>query len=182
MSIVKKILLVAFLIVGSYWIFAKPIKGNGKVTFLSQAPQETIEAKSDQLRGVVDWDKSSFYFTIDIQSFMGFNSPMQRIHFNENYMESATYANATFSGKIIESVNVNNLKKQTIRAKGKMNIHGVAREVIIPVTIYPANGKINCDADFNVMLQDYNIKIPRIVNRKLSPKIQVNVTFSTNIP
>src|SRR5258706_14622796 len=64
---------------------------NGKISFKSEAPLELIRASSDQLIGLLDNDKKNFSFKINIRSFQGFNSPLQKEHFNENYLESDKY-------------------------------------------------------------------------------------------
>lgn len=147
----------------------------GSVTFVSYAPNETIEAKSKDLKGAVDWKTSRFAFAVSIQSFMGFNSRLQREHFNENYMESSKFPKATFSGKIIETVNTSTLKTQQVRAKGKLTIHGVSKEVTIPVKLTKSGTKVLANSQFKVKLADYSISIPRIVSKKLSDNIDVEV-------
>lgn len=101
----------------------KTIKG--EAYFKSDASLELIEAKSKKLRGVINAAKRTFAFSIPIQSFKGFNSALQRVHFNENYLESDAYANATFSGKIIEKIDFTKDGVYTVRAKGKLKIHNV---------------------------------------------------------
>jgi hypothetical protein len=39
-----------------------------------------------------------------MQTFEGFNSALQREHFNENYIESNRFPDASFNGKIIEDI------------------------------------------------------------------------------
>jgi len=75
---------------------------NGTITFRSEAPLELINASSDQLIGAIDIDKKNFTFKILMRSFQGFNSPLQKEHFNENYVESDKFPDASFKGKIIE--------------------------------------------------------------------------------
>ena len=59
---------------------------HGKVSFLSEAPLELIKAASDKLKGAIDKTQNTFAFAVDIHSFKGFNSDLQREHFHENYM------------------------------------------------------------------------------------------------
>jgi len=145
------------------------------VRFHSEAQQELIKASSGKLIGVVDKEKRIFLFKIGIASFAGFNSPVQKEHFNENYMESDRYPLATYSGKIIEEVDLSKDGKYNIRAKGKLTIHGVERQRIIKCQVTCKGGIISVQSDFTVMLADHNIKIPRIVSDKLSPEINVSV-------
>ncbi len=147
----------------------------GMVHFSSTAPLELISADSKDLRGVLDVRKKTFAFKIPIVSFRGFNSPLQREHFNENYMESEIYPDATFRGKIIEDVTLEKDGEYKVRAKGKLRIHNIEQERIITVMIKTNSSKLNFHSDFTVSLIDHNIKIPRVVYDKLAPDIQVQV-------
>jgi hypothetical protein len=79
----------------------------GNVEFTSDAPLELIQAKSDQVTGLIKTSDRSFAFRAMINSFEGFNSSLQKTHFNENYMESAKYPYTVFEGKIIEEIDFN---------------------------------------------------------------------------
>jgi hypothetical protein len=148
---------------------------NGIIRFHSDAPQELIRASSTQLQGAIDVKKKTFAFRIGISSFLGFNSPLQREHFNENYMETEVFPEATYLGKIIEDIDLTKDGEYVVRAKGKLKIHGVEQERIIRSTIISKNGKLSIQSGFVVFLADHNIKIPRVVYNKLSPEINVSV-------
>lgn len=148
---------------------------NGKVSFKSDAPLEVIKAKSTRLRGVIDTAKQSFAWTVDIKTFEGFNSPLQREHFNENYMESKKFPKASFTGKIIEDIDFQKNGTYSVRAKGKLNIHGVEQERIIKSQLDVSGDKIRVQAAFNVPLADHNITIPKIVYQKIAEEIAVTV-------
>jgi hypothetical protein len=150
---------------------------SGTIRFHSDAPLEMIRAASKNLVGAVDVSKRTFLFRISITSFQGFNSPRQKEHFNENYMESDLHPLASYSGKIIEDVDFTKDGEYNIRAKGKFTIHGVERQRIIKCHIICRNGTITVQSDFIVLLADHNIKIPRIVSDKLSPEINVSVNL-----
>lgn len=152
---------------------------NSKITFNSEAPKELISAETGELKGLVDLNKKAFAFRIGITSFQGFNSPLQREHFNENYMESNIFPEATFTGKIIEDVDLSKDGIYGIRAKGKLKIHGVEKERIIKALVTVKNGNIDIRSTFTVLLSDHNIKIPRVVSEKLAPEI--NVTLSADL-
>lgn len=151
---------------------------DGNVRFHSNAPQELIRAESNKLRGAIDLDRNTFAFRVRMNTFEGFNSPLQQEHFNENYMESNIFPEALFSGKIIEDVDLRREGNYRVRAKGKMQIHGFAQECIVYAHVLSAKNKIDIQADFVVTLADYNIKIPRLVYDKLAPQINVAVQAS----
>lgn len=148
----------------------------GKVDFRSDAPLELITASSKDLKGKIDVEKRQFAFSVKMNSFMGFNSPLQREHFNENYVESDVFPDASFAGKIIEEVNLAADGTYEIRAKGKFTIHGVTQDRIIKSTVVVKNGMIRLDAAFTVLLADHNIPVPKVVHEKLASEIKVNVT------
>ena len=148
---------------------------NGKISFSSEAPLELIRASSNELAGVLDNEKKTFSFKINIRSFQGFNSPLQREHFNENYMESDKYPQGSFNGKIIEDVDLTKDGEYEVRAKGTLNIHGVAQERIIKTNVSVKNNKITITGKFSVLLSDHNIPIPIIVYKKLANEIKVEI-------
>lgn len=147
----------------------------GRIHFVSDAPLEYIEAESSGLKGVIDVNKRQFAFTIGMQSFLGFNSPLQREHFNENYLESDQYPNATFAGEIIEKIDFEKNGTYEVRAKGKLVIHGKSRDRIIKSQIIVEDNKLIVSSNFTVLLEEHNIVIPRIVYQKIAEEIQVEV-------
>ena len=148
---------------------------SGNVVFYSHSSQELIHASSNQLRGAIDLRKKTFAFKLSIVSFVGFNSELQREHFNENYMETSIFPDATYVGKIIEDIDMLKDGAYDVRTKGKLKIHGVEQERIIKSHITCKDGTITIQSDFNVLLSDYNIKIPRVVDNKISNNINVSV-------
>ncbi len=150
---------------------------SGKVNFTSDAPLEVIKASSNSVAGAVKSSDRSFAFSVLVKSFEGFNSSLQRTHFNENYLESDKYPKITFEGKIIEDINLGKDGTYNIRGKGKFSVHGVTQERIIPCKLIVSNGKLTVSANFTVFLDDHNIKIPAIVNQKIAEEILVSINI-----
>jgi hypothetical protein len=76
--------------------------GDGKIHFVSKAELELIKASSNKLKGVIDPATNQFAFSVVVPSFLGFNSELQREHFNEIW--KAKISTMTFTGKIIEQM------------------------------------------------------------------------------
>lgn len=174
-----RIILIIFVFI-SVDLFAQQniyIARKSKIDFLSDAPLELIKASSNKLHGVIDAEKRTFAFSILTESFKGFNSPLQQEHFYENYLEAKTYPVSKFEGKIIEQIDFAQDGNYTVRAKGKLNIHGVEQERIIKVNLRILKGIIYADASFTVLLQDHNITIPRVVFQKIAEVIKVDVAL-----
>ena len=147
----------------------------GKIHFKSDAPLELIEAASNNLRGLINPRDNTFAFSVKLNTFQGFNSPLQREHFNENYLESKKYPEATFTGKIIEHIDLSQPGNYTIRAKGKLNVHGVEQERIIKSEVVSSGNTLEVSSNFTVLLEEHNIRIPKIVYQKIAEEIQVHI-------
>ena len=150
---------------------------SGHIKFSSDAPLEFIQASSNELAGILNINDLSFSFTVPMLSFEGFNSTLQRIHFNENYMESEKFLNSTFKGKIIEEVDFILPGTYHIRAKGLLNVHGIDNDRIKRCTIQVETGRITVETSFTVPLDEHKIKIPSIVQQKIAEVIDVNIRF-----
>lgn len=149
---------------------------SGRVHFVSEAPLELIEARTSDLKLIVDTADAAFAATIAVSSFEGFNSPLQQEHFYENYMEIEVYPKATFLGKILTPFGEGS-EPFTLQVKGKLTIHGVEKNRIIEVKCrWLDNGNLLTEARFVVALKDHDIEIPRIVYRKIAEEIQVSVS------
>ncbi|HEY0656032.1 MAG TPA: YceI family protein [Chryseosolibacter sp.] len=145
----------------------------GKINFTSNAQLELIKASSDGPQGLLDPATNQFAFTIDIKTFQGFNSALQREHFNEKYMESEKFPRARFSGKIIESVDFTTNGTFDVRAKGDLEIHGIKQTRIIKSKLTIKDGLVEIESRFIVPLSDHNITIPNIVSQKIATEIEV---------
>lgn len=145
------------------------------VSFVSDAPLERISAQNTRSTGLLDISARSFAVQVPVVEFQGFNSPLQREHFNENYMVSRTFPNATFAGRIIESIDLAAPGTHAVRAKGKLNIHGVEQERIIACKVVVAPEGIRITSTFDVAVDEHGIRVPRVVQQKIASVVQVTV-------
>jgi polyisoprenoid-binding protein YceI len=150
----------------------------GEISFSSNASLELIKATSDKVSGLIDPVNNQFAFLVNIATFRGFNSELQRQHFNENYMESEKYPKATFSGKIIEQVDFTRDSIYEVRAKGDLDIHGQKQSRIIKSKLTIKNGQLVIESSFIVPLTDHIITIPKIVSQKIATEIEVHFKSS----
>jgi hypothetical protein len=147
----------------------------GLVSFRSEAQQELINAASKNMIGIIDPGNRTFVFRVVIRTFKGFNSALQQEHFNEKYLESEKYPEASFSGKIIEDIDLSIDGDYEIRAKGKLSLHGVEKERIIRCRVKTQKGTIEVTSNFSILLSDFNIKVPKVVHEKIASEILVEV-------
>lgn len=149
---------------------------SGTVSFVSEAPLEVIKAQTNKVKAAINIADQSFMFVLNNAGFEGFNSPLQQEHFHENYMETKTFPQSSFKGKIIEPVVWSTGKTQILRAKGILDVHGVKQERIIKASITFDEETLHIHADFMIPLEDHHIRIPKVVARKIATEIQVNVS------
>lgn len=151
------------------------------IEFSSEAPMEIIKAKSEKLVGFLSTEKNTYAFQVSVITFQGFNSDLQREHFNENYMESTKFPKIKFKGNIQTPVDYSSAFNKNVKLKGTLTIHGVSKEVEITTKMEKKGTTISSYSEFPVTLSDYNISIPTIVNQKLAKVINVKV-HTTLVP
>ncbi len=149
---------------------------NGKISFFSKTPIEDIDAVNNQAVSVINSQTGSVAFSVFINGFL-FKKALMQEHFNENYMESAKYPKATFSGKIDDLTKVNFTQDGTyaVSVTGDLTIHGVTKKVTTPATIGVKGQKITANSVFKVSPADYKISIPKIVENNISKTIEIKV-------
>jgi polyisoprenoid-binding protein YceI len=144
------------------------------ISFKSTAPEENISAKSSALSGILNLEENKFAFSVAINTFQGFNSELQRIHFMEDFMENEKFPNASFNGKLVDKFDTS-LANQKVRAKGQLEIHGIRRERIIEVEITKTTKGFNFICSFNSLLADHGIRVPKVVFQKIAQTIKIDV-------
>jgi polyisoprenoid-binding protein YceI len=92
-------------------------------------------------------------------------------------METEKFPKATFQGKLV-GVKAGAPGEQKVRAVGKLNIHGVTRDIDVPGTAEFNGGKLVTKSKFKVRLEDYSIKIPTLVWQNIAEEVEVRVDFT----
>jgi polyisoprenoid-binding protein YceI len=174
----KKLLLaMACLLAVSFTVHAqKFITKTGHIKFYSDSPLEKIEAHNRQVNAALDASTGDFVFRVLMKSF-DFEKALMQEHFNENYVESDKFPNALFLGKVTNIKDVNVSKEGVYEAtiEGKLTIHGVTQNVKEKGSFEVKEGKLNGKAKFNIMLSDYNIKIPGAVTNNIAKSVEITV-------
>jgi hypothetical protein len=147
---------------------------NANISLYSKAPLEDIDATSAKGTSVFNAANGTLAFSVPIRSFQFQKSLMQE-HFNESYMESDKYPNASFSGKISEKIDVAKNGTYPVNVTGTLEVHGVKQNRTIPGTITINNGAVSMKSEFMVMCKDHQIEIPKLVFQKIAESIRVQV-------
>ncbi len=164
-------LIIAILFFASINLHAqKFLANNGQVTFFSDAPLENISAINNNVSAVFDASTNDLVFQLKVSDFI-FPKALMQEHFNENYLESDIYPNATFLGKVTENNNGRAI------VKGDLKIHGITNNITVNGEIVQNTASIIISANFTVKLEDYSIKIPTLVMYKIAEEIEITVNI-----
>ena len=171
-----KLLILVFVLATFAGYSQKYITKNGYIKFYSETPMETIEAHNRQVNSALDIATGDFVFKVLIKSFE-FEKALMQEHFNENYMESDKFPDATFTGKItnLSAIDFTKDGKYEADVEGDLKIHGETNKVKEKGTFEVSGGKIIGKSTFMVHLADYKIKIPNTVVNNIAEDIQVTV-------
>ncbi len=148
-----------------------------RVSFISKAPLENIEAVNQVAVSVLDKSSGQLDFSVLIKGFEFAKALMQE-HFNEDYMESDKYPKAIFRGRI-EDISVIDFKKDgkyQVAVSGKLMLHGETRDIHIPAELVIDKGIISCTSEFSITLEDYHIMIPGIVKDNIAKTVKVAIS------
>ena len=148
----------------------------GHIWFFSDAPVEDIEAHNYQVTSILKKETGEMVFKVLMKGFRFEKSLMQE-HFNEKYVESDRFPEATFKGKItnLEKVNFEKPGVYQVTVNGDLTIHGITQPVTANGTMEVSEGKIIGKSKFNVKVEDYKINIPGAVKDNIAKVIDINV-------
>lgn len=149
----------------------------GFIRFYSETPIETIQADNKQVNAALDSQTGDLVFKVLMKSFM-FEKALMQEHFNENYVESDKFPNATFQGKVTNISGIDFSKPGTYDAaiEGDLTIHGVTRKISEKGSFeVKAGDKVQGKSKFMVKPADYDIKIPGAVVKNIAESLEVTV-------
>ena len=150
------------------------VSKSSEISFFSEARLENIEAISKKSVSAIHILTKTIAFKVPIQSFVFRNGLMQE-HFNENYMESDKYPEATFNGKIIDAIDFTKDGEYKLSAVGILMMHGVKKERKITGTINVKGERIQINSSFIVPVSDHKIDIPNDKISNISQNITVKI-------
>ena len=155
---------------------------NAYISFFSSAPVEDIEAVSNSGVSVLNTANGNIAFKVKIRTFE-FEKALMQEHFNENYLESEKYPEATLRGNLLENIDLESVAPQAMIIKGSLEVHGVVQEREIPVTLRVSEDKrkISLNSEFDVACEDHNIKIPKLLWKNIAEVVKVKVKIDYKI-
>ena len=152
------------------------ITKTGHVFFYSEAPMETIEAHNKQVNAALDIKTGDMVFKVLMKSFI-FEKALMQEHFNENYVESDKFPNATFKGKVtnLDEIDFSKTGKYPAKVEGILTIHGESNSTKATGEFVVGESMIHSNSKFTIEIADYDISIPGAVTGKISEEIEITV-------
>ena len=151
------------------------ISNETEITFFSEAPLENIKAVNKKATSIFDLGSGEIAFSVPIREF-AFRKSLMKKHFNENYMDSDKFPKSTFKG-MVTGYQVTDGDYQAT-ASGEMTIHGVTRKIQVNGKLIKNGEEVVLEAVFPVSLEDYDIKIPKILFSNIAENVEVTVQFT----
>ncbi len=174
----NRFFLLAFLIFSSGFTTLKSndfIERQGEVTFFSYTSVENIQATNNQVVSVFNTDTNEIAVRILMHAFK-FKKSLMHEHFNESYIESDLYPEATFTGTILD-FDPNQSEPQTKIIKGDFQLKNITKPIEIEATITKEKDSYSIEGELEVLIDDYNIKVPALLSPNISKKIEVSFNF-----
>jgi len=175
--------------------FTASIKdGRNNVRFESDAPLENIVGTTNQVGATIMINPSNIaYFpkgkvVINLASLKTGIDLRDKHLKSEDYLNTDKYPNAEFMFSKLNSRSkrLDNTKPTKASATGKLTLHGVTKEITVPVTLtYFKEDKntvskqkgnlLRVKSSFEIKLSDYKIKVPQMLFYKLNETIAINI-------
>lgn len=150
----------------------------GVISFIAGTPVEDIDGVNKSASCVIDVPTAQVEVALLVKGFE-FKRGLMQEHFNENYLESEKYPKAFFKGKIndLAKIDFKQDRKYEVTSIGILDMHGVKKEIEVPVAFVIEKGLPTATIDFNVVLADYKIEIPSAVRDKISKTATIKAVF-----
>lgn len=151
------------------------IARQGEVTFFSYTAAEHIEAINNQALAALDTQTNEIVVDILMRAFV-FKKTLMREHFNESYIESDLYPKATFRGRIL-NFDPTQDSPQTRMVEGEFTLKDKTVPISFKADVEHMNDSYKLAGTLELLLENYNIKIPKLLSPNIAKNIQVSFNF-----
>jgi hypothetical protein len=176
----KRLILIIALIFCTSKITCQQLYTNKGETIFDGSKEsfEPIKAVNNNSVSLIDMNNGRIAALIYIKDFE-FRLGLMQEHFNENYMYSSKFPKSTFEG-VIQNFNYDKLENNYTNfiIEGEIEIKGVKKNISTVAIIKKTVEGIDLNTNFNIKLSDYDIKIPRLVFKKIDENVKVSLNYS----
>ena len=176
----KRLILIIALIFCTSKITCQQLYTNKGETIFDGSKEsfEPIKAVNNNSVSLIDMNNGRIAALIYIKDFE-FRLGLMQEHFNENYMYSSKFPKSTFEG-VIQNFNYDKLENNYTNfiIEGEIEIKGVKKNISTVAIIKKTDEGIDLNTNFKIKLSDYDIKIPRLVFKKIDENVKVSLNYS----
>ena len=144
------------------------------ISFYSHSPIEDIKAENKAAKPLINTTTGDVQVKIAMTAFV-FPKPLMQEHFNEEYVESEKFPNAIFKGKINETIDYTKDGDNKVTVTGKLNLHGVEKDVTLNGTISVKGTQLIISTKFNIHVADYAIKVPSLYVANIAEDVETKL-------
>jgi polyisoprenoid-binding protein YceI len=135
-----------------------------------------LRVRQGEARGDIDrlQEVGSVSLVIDTSSYNS-NIGLRDQDVQEHYLEVQQYPVIRFNSTGILKIERPQSPEdvQQITVQGRLELHGVQREVIVPVRLLYQTNKITAQGKFRFVLEDFNIRVPTLLFLKAGNQVDV---------
>ncbi len=151
---------------------------SGHAEFTSRVPLHTFTGESRNLVGMIDLQKNVIDFYLDLSTLETGISRRDRDMFRTLDVDEFPFAE--FSGTLDSGFDYQSPEKQSVVTRGEFKIHGVTQDVSIEGTLQMQGENLYLEAEWTLMLEDYDIEPPGILFYRVNDEqeLRIEVTLS----
>jgi polyisoprenoid-binding protein YceI len=136
-----------------------------------------LRVRQGEARGDIDrlQEVGSVSLVIDTRSYNS-NIGLRDQDVQEYYLEVQQYPVIRFDSTGIQKIERPQSPKDLwqITLRGRLELHGVQREVIVPLRLVYQTNKIMAQGNFRFVLEDFNIRVPTLLFLKAGNQVDVD--------
>jgi polyisoprenoid-binding protein YceI len=135
----------------------------------------TFRLRQGEARGDPDRlaESASVSLVIDTASYNS-NIGLRDQDVQEYYLEVKQHPVIRFNGALAEKAERTSQDAWQITVKGRLDLHGVQREIVVPVRLLYQQNRIVAQGSFRLSLAEFNIAAPRLLFLKSGNQAEVN--------
>jgi polyisoprenoid-binding protein YceI len=139
---------------------------------VSSTDVRTFEGGGARATGKANLGDGSLRVVIDLTDWQT-EGRLRTTHMHEDYLETDRFATAVFVGKLNYVPGA-----PEASATGNLTLHGVTRKKDLKATVVRRGNEYIVHSDFDILLTDYDIKVPKLVILEVSNVIHVKADFT----
>lgn len=174
----KNLFLFIVLISSTLYSQSKYYTKSGSIKFEASVPSfEEVKAKNNTVTSILDVQTGDIAVLALVKGFR-FKVALMEEHFNENYAKSRKFPKATFTGKI-HNFSIDSLTDipKSFHSTGELTFHGKKVRIEPQLLIASFDNKIQLSSTLILNHEDFNIKIPKLIRKKVAETVEVTINF-----